>query len=98
MNCHQSIQQESPEIRNLAQFQKSGESIPWKRVYQLPPFVFFSHQKHLAAAVKCDTCHGPVGERESLWQERDISMTACVECHKLRQASLECNSCHDMEH
>ena len=55
-------------------------------VYALPDFVYFSHQKHINAGVECAVCHGPVQDRDQLWQEKEVSMVACVDCHKLRKA------------
>jgi len=98
MSCHRSILKENPAIRELTQFEKEGKSLSWKRLYLLPDFVLFSHQRHLNAKVDCEVCHGPVSERDSLWQEKDISMGACVDCHKLRKAPLSCDFCHNIGH
>ncbi|HVN81237.1 MAG TPA: PQQ-binding-like beta-propeller repeat protein [Terriglobia bacterium] len=98
MSCHGSILKENPVIQKLTQLAKEGQKVSWNRVYRLPEFVFFSHQKHANAKVDCTICHGPVSERDSLWQERDISMGACVDCHKIRKASISCGFCHDIGH
>ena len=98
LSCHRSIATDKPAIQKLAQLEKDHQPLVWTRVYQLPSFVFFSHQKHLDAKVECAVCHGPVKERDSLWQEKEISMVACVDCHKLRKASLSCDHCHNIGH
>ncbi len=98
MPCHQSIKTDSAAIRKLAELEKQSQPLSWTRLYQLPDFVHFSHQRHMNAKVECETCHGPVSDRDSLWQEKDISMGACVDCHKLRKASVSCDLCHDMGH
>jgi quinoprotein glucose dehydrogenase len=98
MSCHRSILKDNPVIQKLAQLEKANQALSWKRLYRLPDFVFFSHQKHINAKVDCAICHGPVNERDYLWQEKDISMGACVDCHKLRKASISCNLCHDIGH
>ncbi len=97
-SCHRSIATESPVIEKLAQLERDHQPLAWTRVYQLPGFVFFGHQKHLDAKVDCAECHGPVKDRNSLWQEKDISMLACVDCHKLRKATLSCDHCHNIGH
>ena len=94
LNCHQTIQKDRPSIQKLVAFQKKNKPVPWVRIYKLPDFVFFSHQKHADAKVECETCHGSVRTRHILWQEKDISMNACVDCHKARSASIDCNLCH----
>ena len=96
MNCHQTVMAASPEIQKLARFEKESQEISWARVYQLPPFVFFSHQKHVDAKVACAVCHGEVRNQNALSQEKDISMASCVNCHQLRKASISCGLCHDV--
>jgi quinoprotein glucose dehydrogenase len=96
MSCHQSVMKASPAIQKLAQLQKEGQELSWIRVYQLPDFVFFSHQKHLDAKVGCEVCHGMTGDRDVLEQEKDISMVSCINCHKLRKASVSCGLCHNI--
>ena len=98
LNCHETIHSKSSLNQTLTSFQKENKPVPWHRLYKLPEFIFFSHQRHLAARVACQTCHGPVRSRDVLWQEKDISMESCVGCHKLRNASVDCNVCHLMEH
>ena len=95
MGCHTAIRPESPAIRKLAEFHRAGKRVPWNRIYQLPDYTVFSHQlHHRKAKIACETCHGPVGEREVLSQEKSISMKTCMDCHDDRRASNECNVCH----
>jgi hypothetical protein len=98
MACHQTIKTDSPAIQKLAQVQRDDDLLSWARVYALPDFVFFSHQKHLDAKVECAVCHGPVQDRDYLWQEKEVSMVACVDCHKLRKAPASCDVCHNIGH
>ncbi|HEV2383251.1 MAG TPA: PQQ-binding-like beta-propeller repeat protein [Terriglobia bacterium] len=98
MACHQSIKSDSPAIQKLVQLRADDELLSWNRVYALPDFVFFDHRKHISAGEACAVCHGPVNERDSLWQEKDTSMVACVDCHKLRKAPVNCDLCHNIGH
>jgi hypothetical protein len=68
----------------LAEQEKSGKAIPLVRIYDLPDFVFFGHQNHLKAKADCQTCPGPIESHDALWREKEISMNACVACHKER--------------
>jgi hypothetical protein len=68
----------------------------WVRVYKVPDFVVFSHEKHVNARVTCAECHGAVSTREVLAKEVSTSMTACMSCHVRRQASTACNLCHEL--
>ncbi|MEX2260478.1 MAG: cytochrome c3 family protein [Bryobacteraceae bacterium] len=94
MTCHVCVKKDSLEIRKLAAFVRDGREVPWKRVYQIPSYVLFSHAAHLETGAKCETCHGPVAERDRLWRETDISMGGCMKCHQQNRASNDCTFCH----
>lgn len=71
--------------------------ISWVRVYRLPDFVFFSHAAHTAkGGIDCQACHGPVATREVLQKEVSTSMRFCVDCHRGRNAPLDCSRCHEL--
>ena len=96
MACHATIKKESLAIERLAAFAKSGQRVPWVRIYKLPKTVYFSHEIHVRKAkTECAECHGPVEEREALAAEKSIRMTECMACHDRRQASNKCDLCHD---
>ena len=96
VTCHRPDAKASPEIQKLAELSEDGQAVSWVRVYQLPTFVSFSHQKHIGARIDCNVCHGSVGTQDVLRQEKDISMVACTNCHKLRNASISCGLCHNI--
>ncbi|MEQ1712344.1 MAG: hypothetical protein ABL908_13215, partial [Hyphomicrobium sp.] len=60
MGCHKYVLKESPEIKLLTQYWERGEPVPWKKVNDLPDFVYFSHMRHVRAGVDCTECHGQV--------------------------------------
>lgn len=95
MSCHQSVKKESPHIQKLAEAAKAGKPIPWVRVYQIPTFVFFSHKVHLQAGATCETCHGPVRERDVITKEVVHNMGSCMDCHRRNKASNDCTYCHE---
>jgi hypothetical protein len=96
MSCHSEVKRDSPSIQRLAGHHKDGKPVPWARVYRIPDYVFFSHKEHVARGrATCETCHGPVREREVLRKEKDLSMGACMECHRANNASVACDYCHD---
>jgi hypothetical protein len=98
LTCHRKFQTTGATLQILEDYEKAGRKIPWVRIYKLPGFVFFSHQAHLKAKASCATCHGEVQTRDVLWQEKEISMAACLDCHKERNASTNCNLCHELGH
>lgn len=97
MACHATVATMNPEIQKLTAYAKSQETIPWVRVYQLPSFVTFSHKVHLEHGNTCQECHGPVNERDQIFLEADISMGGCLNCHHLKKASTECDTCHVLQ-
>jgi hypothetical protein len=95
MSCHVLIQKDKPDIKKLAEYAKSKEPIPWKRVYRLPDYVFFSHGTHLTAGAKCETCHGVVTEQAVIVKTTGKFMPGCVSCHQQHNASADCGTCHE---
>ncbi len=96
MGCHSAVKTDSPHIRKLAAADSRGEPIDWTPVYMLQDYVFFSHREHIERArASCVDCHGEVAARDALSRERDISMAACMECHRAKSASNECDFCHE---
>lgn len=95
MVCHGIIATEKPSISKLAEIAKSGKPAGWVRIYKLPDFVTWSHKPHLK--LKCDDCHGNVGQMETMTlQANAVKMSGCLDCHRLKKATLECSSCHDL--
>jgi Cytochrome c7 and related cytochrome c len=95
MQCHEAIAVKSPAIQTLAQYFQEKKSIPWVQVYELPDYVYFSHDTHaVKSKIACETCHGPVRERDLITREKPISMVACMDCHRSSGAPLKCNTCH----
>ena len=79
------------EIKKVQAFEKGGE-IPWKRVWRLPPHVFFSHRTHFVVAkVPCQTCHGPMEtlDRPPARPLRALTMNDCIACHEERARRVE---------
>ncbi len=96
MACHVEIKKDSEAIQKLADYHKKQEAIPWKRVYRVPEYVFFSHKVHVTKAkAACETCHGPVRDRDVMRKEKETSMAVCMDCHKASAASVACDYCHE---
>ncbi len=97
MGCHTTVKADSAEIQKLKDFDVKKEDVPWKRVYRLADYVYFSHEVHVAAdsSITCETCHGNVRELDVMQKLKDISMAACVECHKQHSATIRCDGCHE---
>ena len=82
MNCHSQIWSNSPMLEPVRASFRSGESIQWTRVHDLPDFVYFDHSAHVNKGVGCSTCHGRVDRMPLMWQEASLYMEWCLDCHR----------------
>jgi hypothetical protein len=82
MNCHSQIWADSPVLEPVRASFRSGESIRWTRVHNLPGFVYFDHSIHVKKGVGCTTCHGQVDQMPLMWREHSLYMEWCLECHR----------------
>jgi predicted CXXCH cytochrome family protein len=97
MMCHQGTLTDSPEEEKVRQYADKGEDIPWRRIYQLPAHVFFSHRRHVAVArIDCGQCHGAVASLTvpASYPLVKQNMEWCLSCHKARGATQDCIHCH----
>jgi hypothetical protein len=96
MTCHQVIATDKPEIKKMAAYLARGEDIPWQRVYDYSPtaHVKFNHAPHIRAGVDCKTCHGDMTQRTVAVRTVNMNMGFCLNCHKLKQAPVDCTTCH----
>jgi hypothetical protein len=82
MNCHTVVKTESPYIQKIKEAYSKGKPIEWIRVHELPDYVYFSHKRHVAKGVACETCHGNVKEMDRVEQKGALTMGWCMECHR----------------
>jgi hypothetical protein len=81
----------------LQVFGARGEPVPWRRIYDLPDHVYFSHRRHVTVArIECAECHGDVPNltRPASYPLVDHTMDWCTGCHVARGASTDCIHCH----
>jgi len=68
MNCHTQIWAESPILAPVRESFRTGKSLEWTRVNNLPGFVYFDHSIHVHKGVGCATCHGRVDQMPLMWR------------------------------
>ncbi len=68
VQCHEEANSEDPEeIKFVEHFVKKEREVPWLVYARQPACVFFSHAAHVKMAnIDCVTCHGHIGESDSL--------------------------------
>ncbi len=82
MNCHSQIFANAPFLEPVRESFRSGKSLQWTRVHDLPDFVHFNHGIHVNKGVGCTTCHGPVDKMPLMWLSSTLQMEWCLNCHR----------------
>lgn len=109
MGCHENFAAEYDQlegIRILKEHWEQQRPIEWLQIHRLPEHVKFRHNRHLAAGLECQDCHGPVEEMDKLYLVPDtnfwhfgmpaqkLEMGWCIQCHNKLEASVDCLTCH----
>jgi hypothetical protein len=82
MNCHSQIWLQSPYLEPVRESFRTGNSIVWTRVHDLPDFVYFNHSVHVKKGVGCETCHGRLDQMAGIYQVASLQMEWCITCHR----------------
>jgi hypothetical protein len=88
INCHSQIWNTSPTLEPVRASFRTGESIQWTRVHDLPDFVYFNHSIHVNKGVGCESCHGRVDKMPLTFQASSLEMKWCLDCHRNPQNVL----------
>lgn len=106
--CHKFVKEDperpaiARELEPLLDALRRGVAIEWVRVHRLPDHVYFTHQRHVRAGVRCQDCHGDVERMDVVRQVAPLTMGWCLECHHRKQREqpagrarlTECVTCH----
>ena len=93
INCHSpandqgisalaAVHSESPKLKPIHESWFEGRSVGWKRIHNLPEYVYFNHAAHVNSGVSCKTCHGRIDQMEEVYQSEQLSMAWCIDCHR----------------
>ncbi|MCW8957083.1 MAG: cytochrome c family protein [Gammaproteobacteria bacterium] len=91
MGCHRYIATDKERIRQLTRYWEEGKPIPWKKVHDLPDFVYFTHERHIQRFVfqqgqpvqqVCGYCHGDIKTMTVAEKRRPLTMGWCLKCHE----------------
>jgi hypothetical protein len=88
MNCHSQIWTSAPLLEPVRDSFRTGRSLEWNRVNDLPDFVYFDHSIHINKGVGCNTCHGPVDRMPMMFNYASLQMEWCIECHRAPEKNL----------
>jgi Cytochrome c7 and related cytochrome c len=82
MNCHSQIWLNTSYLEPVRESFRTGKSLEWTRVNDLPDFAYFNHSIHISKGIGCDTCHGKVNKMPLMWQQSSLQMEWCLNCHR----------------
>ena len=88
MNCHSQIWTQAPILEPVRASFRDNTPLEWTRVNDLPDFVYFNHQVHVAKGVGCATCHGRVDQMPLMLQAQSLQMEWCLACHRAPEKFL----------
>ncbi len=109
MGCHNQfspLYDELEGIQILKEHWNERKPIEWAQIHRLPEHVKFRHNRHVAAGVECQQCHGPVERLDKLYLVPDtkwwayglptqkLEMGWCIKCHRENEVSQDCLTCH----
>jgi hypothetical protein len=82
MSCHSQLWTNAEMLEPVRASFRTGESIEWTRVHDLPDFVYFNHSIHVNKGIGCSTCHGRVDQMPLMYKVNTLYMQWCVDCHR----------------
>src|SRR4051795_2145933 len=88
MTCHSQIWTNAEMLAPVRASLAQDKPIRWKRVHNLPGYVYFDHSVHVAKGVGCSTCHGPINQMRLTRQAAPLTMQWCLDCHRDRSKAI----------
>jgi hypothetical protein len=88
MNCHAQIWTNAAMLEPVRESFRSGRSLVWTRVYDLPDYVYFDHSIHINKGVGCASCHGRMDQMPLTWANQPLTMEWCLSCHREPEKNL----------
>lgn len=82
MSCHSQIWSNAAILEPVRASFRTGESLSWTRVHDLPEFVYFNHSIHINKGIGCASCHGRVDQMPLMFKVNTLYMNWCIECHR----------------
>jgi len=82
MTCHSQLWTDAPVLAPVRQSFASGTPIRWRRVAQLPDYVYFDHSIHIDRGVGCVECHGRIDRMPLTQRAKPFEMRFCLSCHR----------------
>ncbi|HEX2831244.1 MAG TPA: cytochrome c3 family protein [Burkholderiales bacterium] len=96
LTCHSQLYTDAPVLNALHESAATATPIAWRRVHDLPDFVYFDHGIHVTRGIACAQCHGHVEEMPVVRRVAPLTMQWCLECHRKQNIArlTDCSTCH----
>jgi len=105
MGCHAHFGGDLEGVQILKNYWEERKPIEWIQIHRLPEHVMFRHNRHVAAGLACQECHGQVQEMHKVYlvpqrvwvngvPANTLEMGWCISCHEQKNASIDCLTCH----
>lgn len=88
MTCHSQLFTDQRVLAPLLEAYRGGTPLRWRRVHQLPDFVYFNHSIHIAKGVGCASCHGAIDTMPLIRRVAPLTMQWCLDCHRAPEKAL----------
>lgn len=82
MSCHSQIWSNAAILEPVRASYRTGQSLSWTRVHDLPDFVYFNHSIHINKGIGCATCHGRIDQMPLTYKVNTLFMNWCLNCHR----------------
>jgi len=82
MTCHSQIWTNAALLAPVRESFARDRPIVWRRITDLPDYVYFNHGIHIAKGVGCSSCHGDVASMALTYKARSLTMEFCLDCHR----------------
>ncbi len=82
MTCHSQIWTNAGMLAPVRTSLADDSPLRWRRVHNLPDYVYFDHGTHVSNGVGCSTCHGRVDRMPLMRQAAPLTMGWCLDCHR----------------
>jgi hypothetical protein len=82
MTCHSQVWTNAGLLAPVRESLARNEPITWRRVADVPDYVYFNHSIHIAKGVGCQSCHGPIAGMALTYKAQPLTMEFCLSCHR----------------
>jgi hypothetical protein len=82
MTCHSQIWTNASLLAPVRNSLANQTPITWRRVTDLPDYVYFNHSIHIAKGVGCGSCHGEIETMPLTYKAKTLTMGFCLGCHR----------------